>query len=147
MACVGEYESAVIEETESMTTREVFDHHVKSFAEGDLDAILADYSPTAIMFTPEGTLKGLDAIRPFFQALLAEFGQPGTAFSMKVLSIEGDFAYCIWTAETADNVYELGTDTLVVRDGRIVAQSYTSKITPRAETCLHSWRPPNKLTI
>jgi ketosteroid isomerase-like protein len=115
-----------------MTTKDVFDHHVKSFGEGDLNGILADYSPTAILFTPEGTLKGPDAIRPFFQALLAEFGQPGTAFSMKVLSIEGDFAYCVWTAETADNVYELGTDTLVVRGGRIVAQSYASRITPKS---------------
>jgi ketosteroid isomerase-like protein len=112
-----------------MSTKDVFDHHVKCFGEGDLQGILADYSPSAVMFTPDGPLKGIDAIRLFFEALLAEFGQPGTAFSMKVLSIEGDFAYCIWTAETADNVYELGTDTLVVRDGRIVAQSYAGKIT------------------
>ena len=45
--------------------------------------------------------------------------------------IEGSFAYCIWTAETADNVYELGTDTLVVQDGQIVAQSFAGKITPK----------------
>ena len=114
-----------------MSTKDVFDHHLKCFGEGDLEGILSDYSPGAILFTPDGTLKGTDAIRPFFEGLLAEFGQPGTAFSMKILSIEGDFAYCIWTAETADNVYELGTDTLVVRDGRIVAQSYAGKITPR----------------
>ena len=83
------------------------------------------------MFTPDGPLKGIDTIRPFFQALLAEFGKPGTAFSMKLVSIEGDFAYCIWTAETADNVYELGTDTLVVRAGQIVAQSFAGKMTPK----------------
>ena len=112
-----------------MTTKDVFDHHVKSFGEGDLDAIIADYAPNAILFTPGGPLKGTDAIRPFFAALLAEFGQPGTAFSMNVLSIEGEFAYCIWTAETADNFHELGTDTLVVRDGQIVAQSYAGKVT------------------
>ena len=115
-----------------MTTKDVFDHHVKSIGEGDLNAILADYSPSAILFTPDGPLKGTDAIRPFFQTLLAEFGQPGTAHSMKLVSIEGDFAYCIWTAETADNVYELGTDTMVVRDGRIVAQSYAGKVTRKS---------------
>ena len=114
-----------------MSTKDVFDHHVRSFGEGDLEGILADYSPSAIMFTPDGPLKGIDAIRPFYQALLAEFGKPGTAFSMKLLSIESDFAYCIWTAETDDNVYELGTDTLVVRDGQIVAQSFAGKITPK----------------
>ena len=46
-------------------------------------------------------------------------------------SIDGDYAYCLWTAETADNVYELGTDTLVVRDGKIVAQSFAGKITAK----------------
>ena len=114
-----------------MSTRDVFDHHVRCFGEGDLDGILADYSANAILFTPNGPLKGTDAIRPFFEALLAEFGQPGTAFSMNVVSIEGEFAYCLWTAATADNVYELGTDTLVVREGRIVAQSFAGKITPK----------------
>lgn len=115
-----------------MPTKDVFDHHVKCFGEGDLQGILADYSPGAILFTPDGPLRGIDAIRPFFEVLLAEFGKPGTAFSMKLVSIEGDFAYCIWAAETADNVYELGTDTLVVRDGRIVAQSFAGQITPKS---------------
>jgi len=45
--------------------------------------------------------------------------------------IEGDYAYILWTAKTADNVYELATDTFVVREGKIVAQSFTAKITPR----------------
>ena len=43
-----------------MSTKEVFDHHVKCFGEGDLQGILADYSPGAIMFTPDGPLKGID---------------------------------------------------------------------------------------
>ena len=50
---------------------------------------------------------------------------------MKQHSVEGDYAYILWTAETADNVYEVGTDTFVVRDGEIVAQSFTSRITPK----------------
>jgi ketosteroid isomerase-like protein len=113
------------------STKDVLDHHAKCFGEGDLRGILSDYAPDAVLFTPDGPLRGPDAIRPFFQAMLAEFGKPGTAFSMKHQSIEGDYAYVLWTAETADNVYELGTDTLVVRDGKIVAQSYARKITPK----------------
>ena len=46
--------------------------------------------------------------------------------------VEGDYAYILWTAETADNVYELATDTFVVRDGKIVAQSFAGKIAPKA---------------
>ena len=114
--------------TKMASTSDVLEHHIKCFGEGDLDGILSDYAPEAVLFTPDGTLTGIDEIRPFFQAMLAEFGKPGTAFSMKVRSVVSDYSYVIWTAETADNVYELGTDTLVVRDGKILAQAFAAKI-------------------
>ena len=113
------------------STTDVLDHHIKCFGEGDLEGILSDYAPGAVLFTPDGPLSGIDAIRPFFQKMLAEFGKPGTSFSMKVRSVVGDFSYVVWTAETADNLYEMGTDTQVVRDGKIVAQSFAGKITAK----------------
>ena len=63
--------------------------------------------------------------------MIAEFGKPGAAFSLKQQFIEADYGCILWTAETADNVYELGTDMFVVQDGKIVAQSYASKMTPK----------------
>jgi ketosteroid isomerase-like protein len=113
------------------STKDVIEHHLKCFDEGDLKGVLSDYAPDAVMFTPDGPLSGVDAIRPLFQTMIAEFGKPGAAFSMKQQCVDGDHAYILWTAETADNVYELGTDTFVVRDGKIVAQSFTAKITSR----------------
>jgi hypothetical protein len=65
-------------------------------------------------------------------SLIREDREIGTTVSMKHRSIEGDHAYLLWTAETADNVYELGTDTNVVRDGKIVAQSFACKTTPKS---------------
>ena len=112
------------------STKDVLDHHMQCFDAGDLPGILSDYATDAVLFTPNGPLKGIDAIRPLFQALFAEFGKPGTTFSMRQQSIDGDFAYIVWTAETADNVYDMGTDTFVVRSGKIVAQSFACTITP-----------------
>ena len=114
------------------STRNVIDHHLKAFAERDLEGVLSDYAPGAVFFTQNGPLKGADAVGPMFQALIAEFSKPGAAFSMKQQVVEGDYAYILWTAETADNVYELGTDTFVVRDGKIVAQSFTGTISPKS---------------
>jgi len=114
------------------TTKDVLDNHLSCFARGDLQGILSDYAPDAVMFTPEGTRRGADAMRPLFQSMIAEFGKPGTAFTMKQQVVDGDFAYILWSAETADNVYEMATDTFVVRGGKIVAQSFTGKITPKA---------------
>ena len=113
------------------STKDILDHHLNSFGDGDLNGVLSDYAPNAVLFTPDGLLRGVDALRPFFQALFAEFGKPGAAFNMKQQFVEGDYAYILWTAETADNVYEVGTDTFVVRDGKIVAQSFAGKITPK----------------
>jgi ketosteroid isomerase-like protein len=100
-------------------------------ARGDLKGILSDYAPGAVLFTSDGPLRGAEAIRPLFQAMIAEFGKPGASFSMKQQSVEGEYAYILWAAETANNVYEMATDTFVVRDGKIVAQSFTGKITPK----------------
>lgn len=113
------------------STKDVLDHHTKCFGEGDLEGILSDYAPDAVLFTPDGPLRGPDEIRPLFQAMLAEFAKPGAAHRMNYESVVGDYAYVLWTAETADNVYELGTDTLVVRAGKIVAQSFAGKIAPK----------------
>jgi ketosteroid isomerase-like protein len=114
------------------STKDVIDHHLRAFGERDLKGVLSDYAPDAVFFTPQGVLQGPEALRPLFQAMIAEFAKPGAAFNMKQQFVEGDYAYILWTAETADNVYELGTDTFVVRGGRIVAQSFTGKITPKA---------------
>jgi ketosteroid isomerase-like protein len=113
------------------STTDVLDHRIKCFGEGDLEGILADYAPEAILFTPGGPLMGIDEIRPFYKAMLAEFGTPGTVFNMKLRSVVSDFSYVLWTAETSDNLYEMGTDTQVVRDGKIVAQSFAATITPK----------------
>ncbi|MFN7997720.1 MAG: nuclear transport factor 2 family protein [Bryobacteraceae bacterium] len=114
-----------------ISTSDVLDRHLRSFADLDLDGVLADYSPDAVLFAPHGPLKGPAAIKPLFEGLVSEFGKPGSSFTMHQRCIEGDHAYIIWTAETADNTYEFATDTFVVRDGKIVAQSFAAKIRPK----------------
>ena len=113
------------------TTEDVLRRHVQRFFEADLEGLVSDYSADAVLFTPSGPLKGYGPIREFFRALISEFQQPGTTFSMHLQSIDGDFAYAVWSAETADNVYEMATDTHVVRNGRIVAQSFAGYIKPK----------------
>ena len=59
---------SVAETTKKMAlTKDVLDHHLKCFGEGDLKGILSDYAQGAVLFTSDGPLKGADAIRPLFQ--------------------------------------------------------------------------------
>jgi ketosteroid isomerase-like protein len=113
------------------TTQEVLNNHLKRFGERNLEGILSDYAPGAILFTPDGPLKGRDEIGSLFTAMFAEFAKPGAAFSLKQQLVDGDYAFILWTAETADKVYELATDTFVIRDGKITVQSFAGKTTAR----------------
>lgn len=113
------------------STSEVLDRHLKCFAERDVDGVLADYSSDAVLFVPTGLLRGPDAIRPIFETLASEFAKPGSSFSMQHRCVDGDHAYILWTAETADNWYEFATDTFVVRNGKIVAQSFAANLRPK----------------
>jgi ketosteroid isomerase-like protein len=113
------------------STSDVLDQHLKCFSDNDLDGVVADYSSDAVLFVPGKPLKGPDAIKAFFQAFFSEFAKPGASFSMRQRHVEGDYAYILWSAETADNFYEAATDTFVVQNGKIVAQSFAAKITPK----------------
>jgi ketosteroid isomerase-like protein len=112
-------------------TREVVQRHLRTFGEGDLEAVLADYADDAVMFTPDGPIVGKEALRVAFEALIAEWSQPGTTFEMTQESYEGEHGYINWRAETAENVYEYGIDGFTVRDGKIVAQFYGEVTTPK----------------
>jgi len=113
------------------STEQLLDRHLDCFGQGDLDGIVADYSSTAVMFTPAGPLKGQAAIRSLFQAIFTEFGKPGTTFSLQLRSVDGDYAYILWRADTADNTYEAVADTFVMRNGQIILHSFGGKITAK----------------
>ena len=74
------------------STKDVLDRHLKYFGEGDLKGILSDYAPAAVLFTPDGPLRGADAMRPLLQAMIAEFGKPRAVLSMKQQSVDGEHA-------------------------------------------------------
>ena len=114
-----------------LSASDVLDRHLQSFSEHDVDALVSDYSPDAVLFVPTGPLKGPAAIKPFFEALTAEFRRPGASFTMQHRCVDGEHAYILWSAETAENWYEFATDTFVVRNGKIVAQSFGAKIRPK----------------
>jgi hypothetical protein len=49
------------------TTQDVLTHHLNCF--GDLAGTMADYTAESRFFTPEGLLRGPEAIRRFFVRL------------------------------------------------------------------------------
>jgi len=113
------------------TTEEVLAHHLSSFGAGNLEEVLADYGAESLMITQQGTMKGPGEMKPMFEGLIAEFSKPGASFTLQTQAVEGDVAFLVWNAETADNVYEVAADTMVIRDGMIAVQTFAGKITPK----------------
>ena len=115
------------------STSEVLAHHFKCFADRDLDGIMSDYAPDALFFTPEGVLRGPEAIRGVFGKLFGEFAKPGASLASKSRLVEGDYVYTVWTAETPDNSYELANDVFAVQNGMIQMQAFTAKVHPKSD--------------
>ena len=113
------------------TTEDVLKHHLTCFANGDLPGLMADYATESKFFTPDGVLIGSPVIRQAFARMFEEFAKPGMSFDMLQQDVEGDTAYVVWKAETADNHFDFATDTFVVQDGKIVTQTFAGKILPK----------------
>jgi hypothetical protein len=111
------------------TTEEVLTHHLNCF--GDIAGAMEDYTEESRLFTPEGVLRGPEAIRKFLARFFEEFAKPGASFEMLRQEVDGDTAYIMWKAESADNRFELGTDTFIIRNGKIVTQTFAEKISPK----------------
>lgn len=116
---------------DSEETQAVLTHHLESFGAQNMEEFLADYTEDSVIILPGAIVRGSEEFRPVAQGLFDEFAQPGMTFEMLDTQVEGEVAYIIWQAETATNVYELATDTFVVRDGKIAYQTFAAKITPK----------------
>jgi len=115
-----------------MPTQAVLDHHLAAFAAGDVDGILDDYTDASVLITPDGTTRGRDALRTAFNGFFSGLFAPGTYdFVMDASHVEGEVAYIVWHANCASAEVALGTDTFVVRDGKIAVQTFAAKINPK----------------
>ena len=104
------------------STEEVVSHHLEALLRGDVDSILTDYDTSSLIFTPDGPVQGLDALRQLFQTFLAQL-PPASLEKLEVSrqDILGDSAYLLWHIP---GLFALGTDTLLIREGKIRIQSF-----------------------
>jgi len=116
---------------DTAATRNLLAHHLECFGKLDLAGTMADYADESTFFSQGGVLHGSDAIRQFFGTLFEEFEKPGMSFDLLQQEVDGDTAYIVWKAESADNLFEIGTDTFIVQNGKIVTQTFAGKISPK----------------
>ena len=110
-------------ESTSSITHTVVRNHLQAFLERrGIDAIVSDYADNACFLTESVTYRGTDEISGFFERFVASLpAQAIENFTLRHLSVEGDVALIVWSA---GRDLPLGTDTFVVRGGKIVAQTF-----------------------
>lgn len=104
-------------------TESVVRNHLQAFLEQKgVDAIVRDYDDDARVLSEVKTYHGRSEIRQFFEAFIASL-PPDTIkrFSLRTLRSAGEIAYITWSA---GNAIPLGTGTFIVRDGKIVTETF-----------------------
>ncbi|MEM7468449.1 MAG: nuclear transport factor 2 family protein [Pseudomonadota bacterium] len=108
------------------TPDEVFDHHLEVFGDGDMDGILSDYTEQTLMVYGDKTWRGLVGARDFFNMWLDELIPAGSKFDLTGRVCVDDLLYITWTAESAKYKFEFGTNTFLIRDGKVIYQTVAS---------------------
>lgn len=109
--------------TRTTETETAVRNHLRTFLERKgVAAILSDYDADARLYSEARVYHGTREIQDFFTGFLEAL--PAAAFdrfAVRTLRVEGNLAYLTWSAGPE---IPLGTDTFVVENGKIVAQTF-----------------------
>lgn len=118
---------------DATVNEELVSRHLAAFGAGDIESLLAGYSDDAFITTPHGTIRGKDEIRTFFEETFLKFRKEGVLVNLTYQSCDGDTCQIIWDVETLGDSYDFGTDTFLIKDGKIVAETIGAKVRPKAK--------------
>lgn len=111
-------------EIDEAQTQAVLDHHWDTFVNNDLDGVMEDYTDESILITPNGTFMGLEQIRGNFVNAFKAFPTQGADLTLKTNLAVKDVGYILWEAETPEFILTYATDTFIIRNGKIIRQTF-----------------------
>lgn len=110
-------------------TKDIIMHHLTSFRNNDLDAVVSDYTAGSMLITREATFKGPEEIRSFFAGLMVHFPKQASNFELDQIVTGDELAYIVWHATTPTLDVRMGTDTFILKEGKIVLQTFAGEMT------------------
>jgi ketosteroid isomerase-like protein len=108
--------------TQSAETEAILNHHLQALMARDVEEALADYNDDSVILTQQGPVTGIEAFRALFTGALRDiFTEEALKnFKMTRQDVAGDVAYIVWEMPGVP----LGTDTFVIRNSKIVSQTF-----------------------
>lgn len=108
--------------THARSAAQVFDEHLRLRQQGDFETDLAhNYAGDVRMFAASGIFRGHDGVREQYRRLQHDLR--GARYQYLTRRVDGEVCFLEWAAHGDGARVDDGVDTLVVRDGRIVAQT------------------------
>jgi hypothetical protein len=114
----------LMQHVDEAKTAAILEHHWKTFVDNDLEGVLADYTEESVIITPRKTYKGLTAIRENFVSAYEHFPKKSATLKLTKSVVNRDVGYILWNATGPKGVLSFATDTFIVRDGKIVSQTF-----------------------
>jgi hypothetical protein len=106
-----------------ISTETVLQNHLRAAKVG-VEAVMQDFTEESVLITQDATYRGLAEIRRFFTALMNRLPAGFfDALTMNRQEIVGEVAYILWEKKP---IISQATDTFVVRDGKILFQTFTA---------------------
>jgi hypothetical protein len=115
----------------------VIDHHVANMKSGNIDGVLSDYAPDAVVVTPAGMVSpsgvfiGQDT-RKLFSVLAGSKNVPGNkTMQTRYTSLGADTTRMDWVQFKGTPQEVSGYDVFVIRGGKIVFQAVIVNPSPK----------------
>jgi predicted SnoaL-like aldol condensation-catalyzing enzyme len=124
MKNAGEIKAPILNDT----SRDIIMHHLGSFQENDLESVVSDYTNESVLITQEATYKGPEEIKDFFSALMVHFPKRKSSFELDKVVVNDELVYIVWHANTPSLDVPLGTDTFIIREGKIYQQTFAGQL-------------------
>lgn len=112
------------------SNEQLLDRHLGAFLQNDLDAVVADYAMDAVLVAPAAVYRGPQEIRVFFQQLMQSFPKGASTLVLDGKTFQADLVYFTWHGKTPTLEVPFATDTMIVRDGKIVKQTFAGVLRP-----------------
>lgn len=115
--------AVVMADTSIPSTESVVAHHMQSGNNRNVEEVMRDYADNAILISPDGVYKGKQAIRKSYEQLVAQGSESVITADRKVF--EGEVGYVAWSMNAGQGPAVHGSDTFIVKNGKIVVQTVT----------------------
>lgn len=99
-------------------------HHINAIDANDLNELLADYTEASVLITMDTRICGLKEIGAFFKKFIRHFPKEGSSFFLDRVVVEAELIYILWHAKTPSLTVDLGSDTFIIKDGKILQQTF-----------------------